>query len=143
MSFYHDLDSCYSLDSRYSESIYNGRRALFPHMDPAPFALYPNKSVRTKEECAAEFDRIYAIVQAATSVRTKVVSVPKNAAPTKAVPISSTSVCTEVVSVPKNAAPTKAVPISSVGPIPVPKTATNSLVQISSVGPVPVPKGSH
>ena len=118
MSYYYDIDSLY--------------------MGPPPFTLYPHKSARTKEECAAEFDRIYGIqfiAQAAPTVRTKVDSMPKTAAPTKAVPISSTSVSTEVVSVPQNAAPTKAVPISSVGPIPVP--AANLLVQTSSVGPCP------
>ena len=120
---------CYSLD----------------YMDPAHFALYPNTCAKTKEERAAEFDRIYGthfIAQAAPSVRTKVVSMPKTKAPTKTVPISSTSVSTEVVSVPKNAAPTKAVPIYSVGPIPVPKAAAKLHVQISSVGPVPVPKAA-
>ena len=82
----HDLaDSSYPL--------YNGLRALFPHTDPAPFALFPHLSVRTgKEKYAADFNRIYAnhfIAQAATFVRTEVVSVPTNAAPTRAVPISS------------------------------------------------------
>ena len=110
------------------------------YMDPAHFALYPNTCAKTKEERAAEFDRIYGthfIAQAAPSVRTKVDSMPKTAAPTKAVPISSTSVSTELASVPKHAAPTKAVPISSIGPIPVPKEAATLLVQTSSVGPVP------
>ena len=85
MPFGHDLNNRYPL--------YDGLWALFPYMDPAPFALFSHLSVRTgKEKYAADFNSIYTnhfIAQAVTSVRTEVVSVPTNAAPTKAVPISS------------------------------------------------------
>ena len=77
-------------------------------MDPESRSSFDRRYSLTKEECA-RVDRLWAnhlIAQAAQSVRTKVVSMPKTTDSPAAA--ESTS----------NAAPTKTVPICSVGPVP-------------------------